>query len=110
MYRLFKVFLSAAVLISVLTAVSPLRADVLDMYCYLEATTVEVFIVVWEEDRQGNKGRQVWQGIIKQGQQVRIPNRTGSIRYSSTVYIGKQDALSGDTSRWCSDAATIGVP
>ena len=110
MYRLFKVFLPAAVLISVLTAVSPLRADVPDMYCYLEATTVEVFIIVWEEDRLGNKGNQIWQGIIKKGTRVKIQNRFGSIRYSSTTYIGKRDALSGDTSRWCSDATAVGVP
>jgi hypothetical protein len=110
MYRLFKVFLSAAVLFSVLTAVSPLRADVLDKYCFLEATNVDVFIIVWEEDRQGNKRNQVWQGVIKKGTRVRIPSRFGSIRYSSTIYIGKQDALSGDTSRWCSDGETVGVP
>ena len=110
MYRLFKVFLSAAVLIPVLTAVSPLRADVLDMYCYLEASNVDVFVIVWEEDRMGNKGNQIWQGIIKKGTRVKIQNRFGSIRYSSTTYIGKRDALSGDTSRWCSDATTVGVP
>ena len=110
MYRLFKVFLSAAVLISVLTAVSPLRADRPDMYCYLEAGSVDTYIVVWEEDRQGNKGHKIWQGIVKKGTRVKIPNRFGSIRYSSTVYIGKQDALSGDTSRWCGDAETVGVP
>ena len=110
MYRALKVFLSAAVLISVLTAVSPLQADVIDSYCYLEATTVDVFVIVWEEDRLGNKGRQIWQGIVKQGQRVKITNRTGSIRYSSTIYIDKRDGISGDQSRWCSDASTVGVP
>jgi len=110
MYRLFKVFSLAVFFISVLVIVSPLRADVIDSYCYLEATTVDVYVVVWEEDRQGNKGHQIWQGIVKKGQRVRITNRFGSIRYSSTVYVGSQDALSGDQSRWCEGAATIGVP
>ena len=54
MDRSFKVCLLAAVLISVLTAVSPLQADVIDMYCYLEAGNVDAYVVVWEEDRQGN--------------------------------------------------------
>ena len=110
MDRSFKVCLLAAVLISVLTAVAPLQADVIDMYCYLEAGNVDAYVVVWEEDRQGNKGHQIWQGIVKKSTRVKISNRFGSIRYSSTVYVGSQDALSGDQSRWCSDASTIGVP
>ena len=110
MYRLFKIFLSAAVLFSVLTAVSPLRADGPDMYCYLEAGSVDTYVVVWEEDRQGNKRNQIWKGIINKRTRVQIQSRFGSIRYSSTIYIGKQDALSGDTSRWCSDGETVGVP
>jgi hypothetical protein len=110
MNRSFKVLLAAIVLISLLAVNSPLQADVPDLYCYLEADSVDVYIIVWEEDRQGNKGRQIWNGIIKQGKRIRLPSRTGAIRYSSTTYIGKEDALSGDTSRWCSDATTVGVP
>ena len=110
MNRSFIVFLSAIALICLLAVNSPLQADVPDLSCYLEADSVDVYIIVWEEDRQGNKGRQIWNGIIKQGKRVRIPSRTGSIRYSSTTYIGKEDALSGDTSRWCSEGASVGVP
>ena len=110
MNRSFKVFLSAIVLISLLAVNSPLQADVPDLFCYLEADSVDVYVVVWAEDRQGNKGRQIWNGIIKQGHRVRIPSRSGSIRYSSTIYPDKNDALSGDTSRWCSEGASVGVP
>lgn len=110
MHRGFKIFLSAIAFVSVLTAVSPLQADVIDMYCYLEAGNVDTYVVVWEEDRQGNKGHQIWQGVVKKGQRVKITNRFGTIRYSSTVYVRSQDALSGDQSRWCEGAATIGVP
>ena len=110
MNRPFKLFLLVAVLISVLTVYSPLQADVPDAFCYLEADSVDVYVIVWEEDRYGNKGRQIWNGIIKQGRRVKIPSRTGSIRYSETIYLEKEDALSGDTSRWCSDGETIGVP
>lgn len=110
MYRPFKAFLPAVVFISALTVISPLRADVIEWYCYLEAGSADVFVIVWEEDRQGNKRQQIWQGIVKKGQRVKIPNRFGSIRYSSTVYTESKDALSGDQSRWCSDANTVGVP
>jgi hypothetical protein len=110
MNRPLKLLLSAVVLFSILAVYSPLQADVQDAFCYLEADSVDVYVIVWEEDRYGNKGRQIWNGIIRQGRRVRIPSRTGSIRYSETIYLDKQDALSGDTSRWCSDAASIGVP
>ena len=110
MHRGFNIFLSAIAFVSVLTAVSPLQAEVIDMYCYLEAGNVDTYVVVWEEDQQGNKGHQIWQGIVKKGTRVKITNRFGSIRYSSTVYVGSQDALSGAQSRWCEGAATIGVP
>lgn len=110
MYRLFKVFSLAVFFISVLAAVSPLRADVIDSYCYLEATTVDVYVVVWEEDRQGNKGHQIWQGVVKKAQRVKISNRFGQIRLSSTVYVKSRNALSGDQSRWCEGATNIGVP
>ena len=110
MYQGLKVFLLAAVLLLFLSAVSPLRADIMDMYCYLEAGNVDTYVEVWEEDRQGNKGPQIWQGIVKKGTRVKITNRFGTIRYSSTIYVGSKDALSGDQSRWCESAATIGVP
>ncbi len=110
MHRPFILFLSAVVLISVLAVITPLRADVIDKYCYLEATYKDTFVMVWTEDRQGNKGRKIWQGVIKAGQRVKIPNRLDGIRYSATVYLDQRDALSGDVSRWCSSAVTIGVP
>ena len=110
MNRPLKVLLSAVVLFSLLAVYSPVQADVQDAFCYLEADSTDVYVIVWEEDRQGNKGRQIWNGIIKQGRRVRIPSRSGSIRYSSTIYLDKEDALSGDTSRWCSDAESIRVP
>jgi hypothetical protein len=110
MDRTFKVLFFAPVLITLLATVSPLRADVPDAYCYLEAGSVDVYVVVWKEDRQGNKGRQIWQGVVKQGSRVKISAPTGGIRYSSTVNIKSQNALSGDRSRWCENGATIGVP
>ena len=110
MHRLLKVLLPAAVLISLLAVYSPVQADAPDAYCYLEAVSTDVYVIVWEADRQGNKGKKIWNGIVKQGQRVKIPSRTGGIRYSTTVTLYEEDPVSGDTSRECSDAATIGVP
>lgn len=90
--------------------VSPLKADVRDLYCYLEATTVDVSVEVWDNDRRGNKGQLIWRGIIKQGQRQRINTRYGRIRYASKVYLDTSNATSGDTNRWCEEGGTIGVP
>ena len=109
MHRIIKVSMFVIFVILLSAMVSPLKADVRDLYCYLQATNVDVIVVVWEEDRQGNKGAQIWSGLVKQGQRQRINTRTGGIRYSSTIYSNK-DALSGDTSRWCEEGSTIGVP
>jgi hypothetical protein len=90
--------------------VSPVKADRRDLFCYLEATTVDVRVEVWEGDRQGNKGPLIWQGIVRPGKKQRINTRTGGIRFSGTTDVGTNNALSGDTSRWCEEGSTVGVP
>lgn len=109
MHRVIKVSMFVIFLILFSSIVSPLKADRRDLFCFLQATTVDVKVVVWEEDRQGNKGPLIWQGIVRQGKRQRINTRTGGIRLSSTIYIDTNDALSGDTSRWCEEGATVGV-
>ena len=110
MHRIMKVSVLVIFVILFSAVVSPLRADRRDLFCYLEATTVDVRVVVWEEDRQGNKGPRIWKGVIRQGQKQRINTRTGGIRYSSSTYVDTNNALSGDTSRWCEEGFTVGVP
>ena len=110
MPRVIKVSMFVIFVILFSAIVSPLKADRRDLFCFLQATTVDVKVVVWEEDRQGNKGPLIWRGIVRQGKRQRINTRTGGIRYSSTVYIDTNDALSGDTSRWCEEGSTVGVP
>ena len=110
MHRIMKVSTLAIFVILFSAIVSPLKADRIDLYCYLEASTVDVRVEVWEEDRQGNKGPLLWKGIVKQGQRKRINTRTGGIRLASTVYVDTNDALSGDNSRWCESGATVGLP
>lgn len=110
MHRVIKVSIFVIFTILLSAIVSPLKADRRDLFCYLEATTVDVRAVVWEEDRQGNKGPLLWQGIVRQGTRQRINTRTGGIRVSSSTYIDTNNALSGDNSRWCQEGSTVGVP
>ena len=110
MIRMMKVSVLVIFVILVTATISPLRADRLDLYCYLEAATVDVRVEVWEEDRRGNKGPLLWKGIIKQGQRKRINTRTGGIRLASSINVDSNEALSGDNSRWCDSGATLGLP
>ena len=102
MFLIFLIFCSAAL--------SPLKAEASDLYCYLVANTVDVRVEVWENDRQGNKGQLIWRGTIRQGQRQKINTRFGRIRYASTVYQNTTNATSGDVNRWCERGSTIGVP
>ena len=110
MHRIVKVSILVILIVSFSAVVSPVHADSRDLFCYLEATTVDVRVVVWEEDRRGNKGPLIWQGIVKSGHRQRVNTRTGGIRVSSSTDVGTNHALSGDTSRWCDEGSTVGVP
>ena len=46
---LLVVIVTAAIFLS--AAASPLRADVRDLYCYLEASSVDVRVEVWEHEK-----------------------------------------------------------
>ncbi len=97
-------------IILIFTATSPVEADVKDLYCYMEATTVDVVVKVWDLDNQGNKRGLIWQGKIKKGQRQIVRPRFGRIRYSSSIVVERKSPLSGDISRGCEDGESIGVP
>ena len=102
------VLVFAAILIFVV--ISPVRADVKDLYCYMEANTVDVVVKVWDLDRQGNKRGLIWQGRIRKGQRQLVRPHFGRIRYSTTIDVNQKSPLSGDVSRGCEDGESIGVP
>ena len=110
MQRIIEVSILVILIILISAIISPVNADRKELYCYLESTTVDLKVEVWEEDRRGNKGQLVWRGLIKKGQRQRINSRTGGIRYASSVYLNKNEPLSGDQSRWCEEGGTVGVP
>ena len=110
MHRTINVSAFVIFTILILALASPVKADRKDLYCFLNANTVDVKVEVWEEDRRGNKGPLIWRGIVKNGTRQRVNTRTGGIRYASTVYVDTNEPLSGDESRWCEEGGTIAVP
>ena len=109
MHRMFKVSTLILFIIILSAFISPLKADVRDLYCYLEAN-VDVKVEVWSQDNLGNKGQRLWKGFIKQGDRQLIRTRYGRIRYASSVDMEDNEPLSGDRHRWCEEGETIGVP
>ncbi len=77
--------------------------------CVLQANK-DVFVMVWDHDEEGNKGRQIWQGRINQGKSVKITAPHAQIRYSYNDQPDENQPLSGDVDRSCSSNEVILVP
>ena len=90
--------------------ISILKADAGEGTCIFEASNQDVFVIVWDQDDEGNKGRQIWQGRINQGESAKITAPHGQIRYSYNDQPDEDQPLSGDVDRSCSGGETILVP
>lgn len=86
------------------------HADAEEGSCYLKATNKDVFVIVFDLDRDGNQGDQIWQGRINQGESVKITVPHGRFRYDYNAEPDKDQPLSGGFDRSCSNLETILVP
>ena len=78
--------------------------------CYLKANHTDVFVIVFDLDRNGNQGPQIWQGRINQGESVLITTAHGRFRYDYNSQPDEDQPLSGGYDRWCNNKETILVP
>ena len=92
-----------------LFSITPSSAIAGENDCILVAAT-DVIVEVWNVDNQGNKGSRIWKGLIKQGEEKRIVSSHGQIRYARSTNVKKNEPLSGDIGRPCTNGKTIGVP
>ena len=106
-YRILPIALFTAILAG-LFAVQ--HADAEAGSCYLKANTTDVFVIVFDMDREGNQGEQIWQGRINQGESVKITVPHGRFRYDYNAEPDKDQPLSGGFDRSCSNLETILVP
>ena len=86
---------------------SPLSAKSVDT-CFIKANTRDVYVIVYDVDRSGNKGYELWKGWIRQGTERRIDTNTGQIRYYYAL--SDNQPLSGDIGRLCNRGGSISVP
>ena len=79
-----------------------------DNSCYLQAPDQDdVYVIVYNEDGEGNRTDVIWKGTIPAGQQKRITSRGGRIRYDMS-FTPEQPA-EGDLATWCDELNTIGI-
>ena len=94
------------VLISCLT-ISAVQAD--EGSCYLVATT-DVYVEIYDLDRDGNDGDMLWSGRLNDGQKVRIKTPHARFRYKFNSEPDKKQALSVGPDKWCDSNNDVAVP
>ena len=92
------------------TVLSPAEARAEAGTCYLQASETDVFIIVFDLDRDGNKGEQIWQGRINANESVKITAPHARFIYNYNTRPEENQPLSGGIARWCNDDETILVP
>ena len=107
MYRILPIAFLAVVLAGVFAGQ---QAEAEEGSCYLKANMQDVFVVVFDLDREGNKGGRIWQGRIDQGESVKITAPHGRFIYDYNDQPEEDQPLSGGSDRWCNNLETILVP
>lgn len=78
--------------------------------CYLKASNKDVFVIVYDMDRDGNQGAQIWQGRLNQGESAKITAPHARFRYDYNDQPDQDQPLSGGSDRWCNNLNTVLVP
>ena len=86
------------------------QAEAEEGSCYLKATDKDVFIVVFDLDRDGNKGPQIRQGRINRGESAKITTPHARFIYDYNDQPDVDQPLSGGSNRWCNNLETVLVP
>jgi len=78
--------------------------------CYLKATHSDVYVKVFDLDRDGNMGPLIWQGRINQGETARIKTPHAHFRYYYNSEPDVDQPLSGGLDKACDDLEVVFVP
>ena len=77
--------------------------------CYLEALT-DVYVEVYDLDRQGNQGSMIWHGRLDDGEKVLIKTPNARFRYKFNSQPDKKQPLSVGPDKWCDGKHNVAVP
>jgi len=78
--------------------------------CYLKASNVDVFVIIYDLDSDGNQGPKIWEGRINRGQTAKITTPHGMFRYDYNSQPDVDQPLSGGFDRYCNNLETVLVP
>ena len=78
--------------------------------CYLKATEGDVYLKVFDVDRNGNMGALVWQGRINQDQTARIQTTHAYFRYFYNSEPEVDQPFRSGADKACDDLDTVDVP
>ena len=74
--------------------------------CYIAASAQnDVWVIVYDEDDDGNRDQELWRGKVEAGQQVEVTSSVGTIRYDYTL--DPNQPYSGDVSAGCMNQISI---
>ena len=77
-----------------------------DNTCYFMAPDLnDVWVIVYEQDEEGNRGKIIFNGKIPAGKSVRVTSSTGLIRYQFKS--SSEEPYEGDLDRSCYQDITI---
>jgi len=79
-----------------------------DLTCKFKADSRDVHVFAWDEDDEGERMNNVFEGWIKSGQEMQISSKTGLITYNYQER--SADRSYGDNHAKCKNGNTIRVP
>ena len=77
--------------------------------CYLEAVT-DVYVEVYDLDRQGNDGEMIWSGRLNDGETVLIKAPHARFRYKFNNQPDEKQPLSVGPDKWRDGKHSVAVP
>jgi len=106
-YRSLAIFFFMIILSGLLSA-SKISAT--EGSCYLKALRTDVYVILHDLNRAGDKGAKIWEGRINEGQEVFVsaPHARFRVYYNDQPDINQP--MSGGNDRWCDSKRTVGVP
>lgn len=79
-----------------------------DNSCYIHAPSdTDLWVIVFEEDNEGNRGEILWKGNLKAGEKKLIQSRWGMIKYEYAT--DPNQPYSGDVTAVCHDKQTVTI-
>ena len=106
-YQSLTILFFAIILTSMISAT---ESSAQEGSCYLKALKTDVYVIVYDLNRNGEKGPMIWQGRINEGQEKSIMAPHGRFRYYYNAQPDVNQPMSGGNNRWCDNKRTVGVP